>query len=299
MLSRGVVSKVISTAKYRTLSLSELLKEASYGYLHGITGWQAERFYDLWLFMDNLHEKLLLPSMKAGDLLAWMVEWLGYLDYFKDYYGDGEHSDEKRHAVVNFIRYVTLINLKPAEIFSHLDNLDTTQGKPENELIVFTTIYRTKGLEFDFVVVPQCDENILPYIRNQRTDIFDTQGLVKEIALSNVMESERRLFYVAVTRARKGVLIGTSQVPSRFIQEALLQETESIMSTVQMLASGDARAKDQLLNLLQSSYLPPGLLKNLVVGYLPDMHEGALADEIEKITTELSTEKDSLEYLPY
>ena len=38
-------------------------------------------------------------------------------------------------------------------------------GNPEEELIVFTTIFRTKGLEYDYVVLPQCDDNLLPYLK--------------------------------------------------------------------------------------------------------------------------------------
>ena len=53
------------------------------------------------------------------------------------------------------------------------------------------------------------------------------------------LESERRLFYVALTRARKGVLIGTSQNPSRFLEEIQLDDTDAVMDAVTHLAAGD------------------------------------------------------------
>ena len=80
------------------------------------------------------------------------------------------------------------------------------------------------------MVIPQCDENVLPYLRGQKIDIFDTQGLVRERAMSNMVENERRLFYVALTRARKGVLIGMSETPSRFIHEIQLHQVEKEVS---------------------------------------------------------------------
>ena len=68
--------------------------------------------------------------------------------------------------------------------------------------------------------------------------------------MSSLVESERRLFYVAMTRARKGVLIGTSRFPSRFITEIQLKETEAVMAAVAWLAIGDAAAEQDLLNAL-------------------------------------------------
>ena len=62
------------------------------------------------------------------------------------------------------------------------------------------------------------------------TPFESTQGIVQESSMSTALENERRLFYVALTRARKGVLIGSSSRPSRFLQEMSLQETESLLN---------------------------------------------------------------------
>ena len=45
-----------------------------------------------------------------------------------------------------------------------------------------------------------------------------------EDPLSSKLESERRLFYVAITRTRKGVFIGAGGRPSRFLAEIQLEE---------------------------------------------------------------------------
>ena len=42
--------------------------------------------------------------------------------------------------------------------------------------ILFTTIFRTKGLEFDYVILPQCNENALPYLKGERISIYDNEG---------------------------------------------------------------------------------------------------------------------------
>ena len=78
------------------------------------------------------------------------------------------------------------------------------------------TIHTAKGLEFPVVVIAGCEDEILPHINSAE----DEAGL----------EEERRLFYVAVTRAEKRVYLlhaarrrrfGTWQdsLPSRFLNE--------------------------------------------------------------------------------
>ena len=78
------------------------------------------------------------------------------------------------------------------------------------------TIHSAKGLEFDYVFLPGVEEGIFPH-NNSMFDALD-------------LEEERRLCYVAVTRARRKIwisnarrrmLFGLDSVnpPSRFIDE--------------------------------------------------------------------------------
>ena len=130
-------------------------------------------------------------------------------------------------VVKNFLEYVGHTRLTPLSLLDHIARLDTTQGKPIEEQVVFTTIFRTKGLEFDYVFLPETNEGVLPYLKGASIDIYDTQKRFLEDPLSDKLESERRLFYVAITRARKGVFIGTGNHPSRFISEIQLEEVHS------------------------------------------------------------------------
>ena len=280
MLSRSLLSKVLSTAKYRRMSTHEALSSAAQDHAFGLNDWQAEKVSDLWIFLDILHEKLEDDTIKAGPLLEWMVESLDYLAYFQDYYGKGEHADEKKFAVLNFIRYVSGLNVSPLTLLEKLKKMDTTQGRAEDELIIFTSIHRTKGLEYEYVVLPQCDDSLIPYLKGEPTDIYDTTGIIKESQMSSKLESERRLFYVALTRARKGVLIGASSNPSRFLEEIHIQDTEPAMRAVQHLANGDSSAAGYLKRILQKEIIRGTLLNNLIEGYLPDMGQQALALEL-------------------
>ena len=75
--------------------------------------------------------------------------------------------------------------------------------------------------------------------------VYDLDGKVPDHKPSPPIENERRLFYVALTRAVKSVTIGTrvppragmqgesaSVLPSRFVEEIQLEDTRSLISAV-------------------------------------------------------------------
>ncbi|MCX6083075.1 MAG: hypothetical protein NTW32_26400, partial [Chloroflexi bacterium] len=83
--------------------------------------------------------------------------------------------------------------------------------------------------------------------------------------------NERRLFYVGITRAKKGVLIGTSSTPSRFLQEIQLSQTQKVMNLVEAIAIGQPNARADLFNLIRSNGHSSILKNNLLNGYLPEL----------------------------
>ena len=94
---------------------------------------------------------------------------------------------------------------------------DVNEQKNDNtSKVTLMTIHAVKGLEFDYVFVIGMEENIFPHVNSS----FEEEGL----------EEERRLCYVAITRAKKKLyllnalrrtLFGKTSVnmPSRFISE--------------------------------------------------------------------------------
>lgn len=110
-----------------------------------------------------------------------------------------------------------------------LSDLDTDNPDDKNRVSVMT-IHSSKGLEFDYVFLTGLEENLFPSsITTQSTD---------------ELEEERRLFYVALTRAAKRITISFAQTrykwgtpnnctPSRFIGEIDQQyvETPADMAT--------------------------------------------------------------------
>jgi len=223
MLSRALLGRLMDEALPGGLSLGLLFERVLSEDSLFLTRWQREKLTELWVILSEMHHDL-ATDRPASEVLSELVEQVGYLEAFQNYYGEGEHADGKILAVNNFLTYVRYTRLTPLQLLEHIARLDTTQGAPIEKQVVFTTIFRTKGLEFDYVLLPGADEGVMPYLKGHGIDIYDKQGEFSEVPLSDRLESERRLFYVALTRARKGVFIGTGVSPSRFLQELELEQ---------------------------------------------------------------------------
>lgn len=106
---------------------------------------------------------------------------------------------------------------------SLMSNADVSDEETNNK-IALMTVHSAKGLEFPYVFVAGLEENLFPSVSmlTSRTEI----------------EEERRLFYVAVTRAKKAVALSyscsrmrngkhESNSPSRFLKEIDSQYLEN------------------------------------------------------------------------
>ena len=104
------------------------------------------------------------------------------------------------------------------DFLEHVSLVMDNDAADEAEKVTIMTIHAAKGLEFDHVFLPGWEEGVFP---SQRS--LDEGGLAS-------LEEERRLAYVAITRARRRCTIlhaanrriygqWTSSIPSRFIAE--------------------------------------------------------------------------------
>ncbi|WP_211310490.1 ATP-dependent helicase [Thermasporomyces composti] len=104
---------------------------------------------------------------------------------------------------------------------------------PEGETVAILTAHAAKGLEWDVVAVVGVQEGVWPDLR-PRGSLLGSETLVDLVSgrdpnplatVSHVLAEERRLFYVAVTRARRRLLVtavsNEEEQPSRFLDELL------------------------------------------------------------------------------
>jgi superfamily I DNA/RNA helicase len=80
------------------------------------------------------------------------------------------------------------------------------------EAPTISVMHLAKGLEFKSVVVMACDEGVLP-LDDRVADAAD------EAELDDIYETERRLLYVACTRARDSLLVTGTRPGSEFLAD--------------------------------------------------------------------------------
>lgn len=200
-------------------------------------GTQAKRFIKL-----IEHFAAIYKNMPASEALSAILNESGYeaalrtegaqdrldnLAELKQAVYEYETGCGEESAMEDFIAHVAL-----------LTNLDAASSPDAVKLM---TVHTAKGLEFPYVFICALDEGIFP---SKRTDSFEG------------MEEERRLMFVAVTRAEKGLFLsdaegrsidGSFRYPSRFVfdidrqyldytselNESLKAEAERYISSVQ------------------------------------------------------------------
>ncbi len=162
-LARKHLSRAMRSAQFHKASTRQALAELVDSPETPLIRPQRERVTELATFLERTCERVMgEPDLLASNLLKWLVDSLNYLEHFDDYYGDGEESFDRKHTVLHFLDYVARTRLRPLEFIEHVESLDTTRGAPEKQQIVMTTVFRVKGLEFDYVFIPQCEERYMP-----------------------------------------------------------------------------------------------------------------------------------------
>jgi len=78
---------------------------------------------------------------------------------------------------------------------------DVTQEKPKRE-IVLTTMHKVKGIEYDAVLIPPSFSNLPQKIERNFED-----EIIVPADLEDIFEEERRLYYVAYTRAKRKLTV--------------------------------------------------------------------------------------------
>jgi DNA helicase-2/ATP-dependent DNA helicase PcrA len=134
-------------------------------------------------------------------------------EMFEEMQADGSVS-EGSEIVATDMPVVTLNDY--LENVSLLSAVDVEDGEDGNNKISLMTVHSSKGLEYPYVYVVGMEENIFP-----------SGGFLSS---DSEIEEERRLFYVAMTRAKKVLQLSFTQTrmrhgkhesnsPSRFIKE--------------------------------------------------------------------------------
>jgi DNA helicase-2/ATP-dependent DNA helicase PcrA len=194
-----------------------------------IPGLGAAAIKSLSRFMATMADlaELAGDSIPVGDLMEAVLARSGYVEALEaESVGHGEKAFEAQGRVENLQQLVEVAHEFDANNPAEEDTLeqflqeislkaDGDSRKDDEGLVTLMTLHNAKGLEYPIVFVAGCEEGVFPHQR-----ALDEGGI----------EEERRLFYVAVTRAmrelyltyaRRRSVFGASTygLASRFLDE--------------------------------------------------------------------------------
>ncbi len=155
-----------------------------------------------------------------------------------------ETADERIDTITGFQHYLDSLDVGADEALAHLRTLKSQARNSRDEGVLLSTIHRTKGLEWQVVILPGLQEKYLPYSPRQAEDH------------RAFIESERRLLYVAMTRTRNQLhlltrpggsrpAMDTDQAPSRFIGELCITLSESLGRYFDEHSKGEVNSNEQ------------------------------------------------------
>ncbi len=183
----------------------------------GKKDWMAERIEQL------AYEMEILAGLKPFAAVNFIRKAIGYDAYLEEYAKYRHMNVEDLLSVLDELREMARQYESYSDWFAgveqyrkDLEEHTKTAGKNEQNGITVTTMHSAKGLEFDAVFLLEANEELTPY---------------KKAAKPEELEEERRMFYVAMTRAKNHLHIyevkeyyNKELPPSRFLDEVLVKE---------------------------------------------------------------------------
>lgn len=148
-------------------------------------------------FLENLNQ---IQNQNPKELINLFLKNTNYLNYLEKNFTNFKERLENIYELIHFASEFNHLGdfLEKIALVQPQDN-----QKNKNSFLELMTIHLAKGLEFDCVFLIGAVEGILPHK-------FSYNNLPE-------MEEERRLMYVAMTRAKKELFISFYKEPSRFL----------------------------------------------------------------------------------
>jgi DNA helicase II / ATP-dependent DNA helicase PcrA len=158
------------------------------------------------------------PDLSPSELITKFLEKSDYFEILKKKFKNAKERIENINELLIFAETFESLGLFLERISllqstdvatqntdTATDSRDKKEHSNRDTVVQLMTIHLAKGLEFDTVFVIGCSEGLLPHQLSYGS--------------SEELEEERRLMYVAMTRARKNLFLSFSSFPSRFLYE--------------------------------------------------------------------------------
>ena len=200
------VEKIIAYARENNLNLLEALSHIKE--IFGLTAMGKEKLLEMYDIIKELKD--LSYTETASYIVQTLIDKIHYIDYINETYDDAEarieNIDEFKNSILELENVVGELRLN--EYLENVSLISATDDLEEkSDYVKLMTIHNSKGLEFPIVFLVGFENEIFPGARAMLDE--------KEL------EEERRLCYVALTRAEKRLYLSHSTIRFVYGQDRL------------------------------------------------------------------------------
>jgi DNA helicase-2/ATP-dependent DNA helicase PcrA len=275
-IRRREFAAATDSALNEALTLNAFLRNSTRLTAAGIEGRPLIAITDFCCLLEEAAN--LTAAHKALDLLCGRID---FASYFSSFQAPGQAASSMA-VLESFVTLLRELGAPLAGVDSAVARLDSTRGQAKADCVLVTSVFKAKGLEWDYVIVPEAVEGQLPDLRASENFAEDGEHPERSLDRTECVESERRLFYVAVTRARKGVFIyakdNERQKVSRFVHEALVGQTTRAVTALQGIIETGLVTPEAMARLREGAtqeHLRTGLIEMLSAAMRSHAKHGA------------------------
>lgn len=244
-LGKVAQDRLMEYAENNHVSLYDALKKAAY--VPGLSSMAAKAAVKLVQLFENWRGDMLLTD--PADIFHKILVESGYMDAVK---AEMEKDPEAESRLQNLDALINAVKEyeercrkgeKEPSVADFLQEISLLSGEDDSQAgeggaVTLMTVHLAKGLEFNDVFVTGLEETLFPISRDNEDDL----------------EEERRLCYVAMTRARERLYLSYAQsrrkfgqlfnnLPSRFLFECGLLDENEVRETPAQPRYTDYRSK--------------------------------------------------------
>ncbi|MSR87913.1 MAG: ATP-dependent DNA helicase PcrA [Candidatus Zambryskibacteria bacterium] len=179
--------------------------------------------------LENI--RVITAEKKPSETISFIIKESGLENEFKTTGEDGAARLENAYELVNFAARYDSLSPQDGVVCLLTDSAlqsDQDELKDEHKAVRLMTVHASKGLEFNVVFITGLEEGLFPH-----------QKMNEEHITPEEQEEERRLFYVALTRAKKIVILTYAQVRTIFGRQQVNMPSQFIFDIPQELIKED------------------------------------------------------------
>lgn len=215
--NRDVMRVINRPKRYISKDTMEMAEKLGGDFIQNITGHGSLNRLQINAMLEFKNDLKRLGAMKPQNAVRYIRNVIGYDEYLKEYAASKGISTkglietiEEIESSASGFNTILLYMQHVEEVSEKLGEKDYENFGRNN--VKLLTMHRAKGLEFDTVFICGSVDGLTPYIKD------DSAG--------DDLEEERRLYYVAMTRAKRELCItvpkrryGKAVKASRFVEE--------------------------------------------------------------------------------